>query len=243
MEGWWAGARRLAGPTLLPNHALAARPHFSNRPAFNSALGEHPLNVSKIIRVEDEREADSHVEDTIHLGGLDICQLLQPAEDGRAGPAFAIDHGLETPDERVRAGKSPTGRLMLVAARDRSAVVIRVTDDGKGIDRDRVLARAQEMGLVESTRTELTDDELMRIIGRPGFSTAAQVTDISGRGVGIDAVHTRVRALGGTVDMKSVKGEGPAMRTVKRDSRAKSSAWTSHVAQANSSRRPFGSSK
>ena len=123
----------------------------------------------------------------------------------------AIDHGLETPDERVRAGKSPTGRLMLVAARDRSAVVIRVTDDGKGIDRDRVLARAQEMGLVESTRTELTDDELMRIIGRPGFSTAAQVTDISGRGVGIDAVHTRVRALGGTVDMKSVKGEGTSV--------------------------------
>ena len=123
----------------------------------------------------------------------------------------AIDHGLETPDERARAGKSPTGRLTLVAARDRSAVVIRVTDDGKGIDRDRVLARAQEMGLVESTRTELTDDEVMRLIGRPGFSTAAQVTDISGRGVGIDAVHTRVRALGGTVDMKSAKGEGTSV--------------------------------
>ena len=123
----------------------------------------------------------------------------------------AIDHGLETPEERVRAGKSPTGRLTLIAARDRSAVVIRVTDDGKGIDRDRVLARAQQMGLVESSRTELTDDELFRLIGRPGFSTATQVTDISGRGVGIDAVHTRVRALGGTVDMKSAKGEGTSV--------------------------------
>ena len=123
----------------------------------------------------------------------------------------AIDHGLETPDERVRVGKSPTGRLTLVAARDRSAVVIRVTDDGKGIDRDRVLARAQEMGLIESSRTELTDDELFRLIGRPGFSTATQVTDISGRGVGIDVVHTRVRALGGTVDMKSAKGEGTSV--------------------------------
>jgi two-component system chemotaxis sensor kinase CheA len=123
----------------------------------------------------------------------------------------AIDHGLETPDERKRAGKSPTGRLTLVAARDRSAVVIRVTDDGKGIDRDRVLARAQEMGLIDSGRTELTDDELFRLIGRPGFSTATQVTDISGRGVGIDAVHTRVRALGGTVDMKSAKGEGTSV--------------------------------
>ena len=123
----------------------------------------------------------------------------------------AIDHGLETPDERVKVGKSPTGRLTLIAARDRSAVVIRVTEDGKGIDRDRVLARAQETGLIESGRTELTDDELFRLIGRPGFSTATQVTDISGRGVGIDAVHTRVRALGGTVDMKSAKGEGTSV--------------------------------
>ena len=123
----------------------------------------------------------------------------------------AIDHGLETPDERLEAGKSPTGRLTLVAARDRSAVVIRVTDDGKGIDRDRVLARAHEMGLAERSRTELTDDELVRLIARPGFSTAKQVTDISGRGVGIDAVHTRVRALGGTVDMKSTKGQGTSV--------------------------------
>jgi two-component system chemotaxis sensor kinase CheA len=123
----------------------------------------------------------------------------------------AIDHGLETPDERIAAGKSPTGRLMLVAARDRSAVVIRVTDDGKGIDRDRVLARAHEMGLVESGRTELTDDELVRLIARPGFSTAMRVTDISGRGVGIDAVHARVRSLGGTVDMRSAKGHGTSV--------------------------------
>jgi two-component system chemotaxis sensor kinase CheA len=113
--------------------------------------------------------------------------------------------------EFIVDGKSPEGRLTLIAARDRSAVVIRVTDDGKGIDRDRVLARAQEMGLVETTRTELTDDELMRLIARPGFSTATQVTDISGRGVGIDAVNARVRALGGTVDMKSAKGEGTSV--------------------------------
>jgi two-component system chemotaxis sensor kinase CheA len=120
----------------------------------------------------------------------------------------AIDHGLETPDVRVNAGKSPTGRLALTAARDRSAVVIRVTDDGKGIDRDRVLARAHELGLIETGRGELTDDELVRLIARPGFSTARQVTDISGRGVGIDAVHARVRALGGTVDIRSTKGQG-----------------------------------
>jgi two-component system chemotaxis sensor kinase CheA len=123
----------------------------------------------------------------------------------------AIDHGLESPEARTRAGKSPTGRLSLTAARDRSAVVIRVTDDGKGIDRDRVLARAQELGLMESGKSELSDDELIRLIARPGFSTARQVTDISGRGVGIDAVHARVRALGGTVDIRSTKGQGTSV--------------------------------
>ena len=123
----------------------------------------------------------------------------------------AIDHGLEMPDERVKAGKSPAGRLSLTAARDRSAVVIRVTDDGKGIDRDRVLARAVEMGLIESGKQELTDDEVVRLIARPGFSTARQVTDLSGRGVGIDAVHTRVRSVGGTVDIRSTKGHGTAI--------------------------------
>ena len=123
----------------------------------------------------------------------------------------AIDHGLETPDERTKAGKPATGRLSLTAARDRSAVVIRVTDDGKGIDRDRVLARAQEMGLVEAGKNDLADDEIVKLIARPGFSTARQVTDISGRGVGIDAVHTRVRTLGGTVDIKSAKGKGTSI--------------------------------
>jgi two-component system chemotaxis sensor kinase CheA len=123
----------------------------------------------------------------------------------------AIDHGLEMPDERMMAGKSPAGRLSLTAARDRSAVVIRVTDDGRGIDRDRVLARAVEMGLIESGKQELTDDEVVRLIARPGFSTARQVTDLSGRGVGIDAVHTRVRALGGTVDIRSTRGRGTAI--------------------------------
>ncbi len=90
-------------------------------------------------------------------------------------------------------------------------MVIRVTDDGKGIDRDRVLARAKELGLMDASRSELTDDELVRLIARPGFSTARQVTDLSGRGVGIDAVHARVRALGGTVDIRSTKGEGTSV--------------------------------
>jgi two-component system chemotaxis sensor kinase CheA len=123
----------------------------------------------------------------------------------------AVDHGIETPEARTAAGKSPTGRLVLSAARDRSAVVIKVSDDGKGIDRERVLARAKRDGLVDANRTDLTEDELLRLLARPGFSTVDKVTDLSGRGVGVDAVYTRVRALGGAMDIRSVPGQGTTM--------------------------------
>jgi two-component system chemotaxis sensor kinase CheA len=120
----------------------------------------------------------------------------------------AIDHGLEEPRQRAAAGKQAAGRLVLSAVRDRSAVVIRVSDDGRGIDRDKVLRRAKADGLIDEARNDLTDEELMRLIARPGFSTAEQVTGLSGRGVGIDVVMNRVRSLGGSVDIRSVAGQG-----------------------------------
>ena len=123
----------------------------------------------------------------------------------------AIDHGIETPEARVAAGKSPMGRLVLSAARHRSAVVIKVTDDGRGIDRARVLERAKRDGLVDPSKTDLNEDELLRLLARPGFSTAERVTNLSGRGVGVDAVYTRVRALGGAMDIRSVPGQGTTM--------------------------------
>ncbi len=123
----------------------------------------------------------------------------------------AIDHGLETPEVRVAAGKPRVGRLTLSTIRDRSAIVIRVTDDGRGIDREKVLRKAQAAGLVDPSRTELSDDELVRVIARAGFSTADKVTDLSGRGVGLDVVINRLRALGGAVDIRSEAGQGTAV--------------------------------
>lgn len=123
----------------------------------------------------------------------------------------AIDHGIEEPDERARSGKARTGRLTLSAARDRSSVVIRVTDDGRGIDRDRMLARAQAEGSLDAAREELTDEDLLRIIARPGFSTAERVTTLSGRGVGVDAVVSRVRSIGGSVELRSAHGKGTSI--------------------------------
>jgi len=120
----------------------------------------------------------------------------------------AVDHGIESPDARLATGKPAQGHLKLSASRDRSAVLIRVSDDGRGIDRAKVLARALESGLVDPGTTALSDEEVIRLIARPGFTTADRVTDLSGRGVGIDAVQARVRALGGSVDIKSAPGEG-----------------------------------
>ncbi len=120
----------------------------------------------------------------------------------------AVDHGIESPEVRVAKGKPAAGRLTLSASRDRSAVAIRVSDDGRGIDRGKVLARARDAGLVEASRNELSDEELVRFISRAGFSTAERVTDLSGRGVGVDAVYNRVRALGGSVDIRSVPEVG-----------------------------------
>lgn len=120
----------------------------------------------------------------------------------------AIDHGIETPEARVAAGKRPAGRLTLSATRERTAVVIRVQDDGRGVNRAKVLDKARALGVVDPERTTLADDELLRVISRAGFSTAERVTELSGRGVGIDAVLSRVRSLGGLVELRSTAGAG-----------------------------------
>lgn len=123
----------------------------------------------------------------------------------------AVDHGIERPEDRVRAGKPRAGRLVLSASRERAAVVIRVTDDGRGIDRRAVWRRAVADGVADAEQGALTDDEVLRIIARPGFSTAERVTELSGRGVGVDAVLSRVRALGGSMELRTAVGEGTTL--------------------------------
>jgi two-component system chemotaxis sensor kinase CheA len=120
----------------------------------------------------------------------------------------AVGHGIEPPEEREAAGKAPEGRVVLSAGRDRSTVAIRVSDDGRGIDRERALADAKASGLVDEEVRSLTDDQLLRVLARPGFTTAQEVSDVSGRGVGIDAVVTHIRALGGSTEFKTKKGAG-----------------------------------
>jgi two-component system chemotaxis sensor kinase CheA len=119
----------------------------------------------------------------------------------------AIDHGLETPDVRLAAGKPAEGTVRLSALHRSGRIVIEVADDGKGINRTRVRELATERGLI-SPDAQLTDDEVDNLIFLPGFSTAKQVSDFSGRGVGLDVVKRSIQALGGRISISSRAGEG-----------------------------------
>jgi two-component system chemotaxis sensor kinase CheA len=120
----------------------------------------------------------------------------------------AVDHGIESLAERRRRGKKAEGEIVLAAVRERASVAISVTDDGGGIDRKRILERAKRDGIVDPHAEGLTDDQLLRVLARPGFSTAEAVTSVSGRGVGIDVAVTRIRALGGSIEIRSQEGKG-----------------------------------
>jgi two-component system chemotaxis sensor kinase CheA len=119
----------------------------------------------------------------------------------------AVDHGIEPPEERRGAGKDPEGTLTLSAEQKAGRIVIRISDDGRGIDRERVLAKAIKNGLV-SPDAELSDDEIHQLVFAPGFSTAAAVSNISGRGVGMDVVRQNVKDLGGRITIESTPGKG-----------------------------------
>ncbi|MDR7192532.1 two-component system chemotaxis sensor kinase CheA [Luteimonas terrae] len=118
----------------------------------------------------------------------------------------SIDHGLELPDARLAAGKDQTGTITLAASHQGGHIVIEVADDGRGLDRERILAKAAERGLVVPEKP--TDSQVWDLIFQPGFSTADAVTDLSGRGVGMDVVRRNIQALGGEVQLESGTGRG-----------------------------------
>lgn len=118
----------------------------------------------------------------------------------------SVDHGVEMPEKRKAASKSETGRLTLSAAHKGGSIVIEVTDDGAGLNRDKILAKAQSNGLAVSEN--MSDSEVFSLIFAPGFSTAEVVTDVSGRGVGMDVVKRNITAMGGTVEIRSALGFG-----------------------------------
>jgi two-component system chemotaxis sensor kinase CheA len=121
----------------------------------------------------------------------------------------AVDHGIEMPDMRVAAGKSRTGRVHLSACQERSQILVEIEDDGKGIDPTAIRAAAVKKGILgESAADALSDREAINLIFAPGFSTAATLTDVSGRGVGMDIVRSNIEKIGGSVHIESKLGTG-----------------------------------
>jgi len=172
------------------------------------AVGE---TFSRFRRVVRDLSAKLGKQVELELVGTD-AELDKSMLEGLNDPLVhivrnSLDHGIEMPEERVAAGKPAMARLVLAAQHEAGGVVIRVTDDGAGLNRERIFAKAVERGLV-ARDAQLGDDEVHELIFAPGFSTAEAVTDLSGRGVGMDVVRRAIEGLRGTVRLRSVRGQG-----------------------------------
>ncbi|OLP55469.1 chemotaxis protein CheA [Rhizobium rhizosphaerae] len=164
---------------------------------FRRLVHDLARETGKVIELETEGETTEVDKTVIERLADPLVHLVRNS----------IDHGLEPPDERVAAGKDKTGRVILSARQSGGEVIITIKDDGRGINRDRVRAKAESSGLIQPGQM-LTDQELLQLIFQPGFSTAAQVTNLSGRGVGMDVVKKTVEALRGVIDVRSENGRG-----------------------------------
>uniref|UniRef100_UPI002FDCFE1D chemotaxis protein CheA n=1 Tax=Novosphingobium sp. TaxID=1874826 RepID=UPI002FDCFE1D len=177
--------------------AIRAQPIGSVFSRVPRILRELSASTGKHVRLEVSGESTELDKTVIERLGEPLTHLIRNA----------VDHGIETPAERIAAGKSGEGTLMLSAEHRSGRILIRIADDGRGIDRDRVLAKAIEKGLV-APDVQLSKEEIDALIFAPGFSTAQQVSNISGRGVGMDVVRQNVKDLGGRITIESEAGAG-----------------------------------
>ncbi|MEN3976822.1 hybrid sensor histidine kinase/response regulator [Emcibacter sp. SYSU 3D8] len=193
--------RSLVNADLLYGEVLRSR----MRP-FSDVVGGFPRLVRDVARQLDKKA-------TLEIVGrnTEMDRDIAGALDAPLGHLLrnAVDHGLEMPDIRRAAGKSEEGTIFLEARHRGGALVVTVRDDGRGIDVERLRVKIVEKGLVDAeTSRTLSDAETLEFLFLPGFSTAAQVTDVSGRGVGLDVVQSTVQRAGGMVHVTSVLGQG-----------------------------------
>ncbi|PKM23416.1 MAG: chemotaxis protein CheA [Gammaproteobacteria bacterium HGW-Gammaproteobacteria-13] len=176
------------------------------------AIGEVFQRFPRVVR-DISKELDKDIE--LLITGADT-ELDKSMVEKLADPLMhivrnAMDHGIERSADRLAAGKTQRGALRLNAYHESGSIVIEVTDDGRGLDRPRILAKALEKGLVQPDQV-LSDSEVFRLIFEAGFSTAETVTNLSGRGVGMDVVRSNIEKLRGEVEVLSVFGQGTTVR-------------------------------
>jgi len=173
-------------------------------PVSNSFQKMHRIvrDVSKkvgkeveLVLIGEETEVDKNIIDTL---SDPLMHLIRNA----------VDHGIELPEARVRSGKPAAGRLTLEARNAGGDVIIIISDDGKGLDRNKLIKKATEKGIISKPDHEISDREAYNLIFAPGFSTNVEVTEFSGRGVGMDVVKRNIDKVGGTISLESTPGEG-----------------------------------
>ncbi len=171
-------------------------------------IGQLFRRMARLVR-DLSRKSGKQVD--LELAGEDT-ELDKTVVEELADPLMhmvrnAVDHGIESPQDRRAAGKKPTGRLTLRAYHQAGHIVVEISDDGRGLDPQKILAKARQRGLVSQDQA-LTEAETFHLIFEPGFSTAEQVTDVSGRGVGMDVVRKNLEKLRGRVEIQSALGRG-----------------------------------
>ena len=171
-------------------------------------IGQLFQRTARLVR-DLSRKAGKQVE--LETSG-DDTELDKTIAEELADPLMhmvrnAIDHGIEAPEARAAAGKTPVAHVRLAAYHQGGQIVLEIADDGRGLDQEKILNKARQKGLV-ADGAQLSDNEIYHLIFEPGFSTAEQVTDISGRGVGMDVVRKHVQKLRGRIDIQSHKGTG-----------------------------------
>jgi len=169
----------------------------------------------KMVRLVRDLSKKSHKEAELSLAGGET-EVDRSVIEHISDPLVhvirnSMDHGLEPPEERRAVGKPETGQLSLEAKRVGGEIWIEVKDDGRGLNRDKILAKAKERGLIDGDGADLSDEKVWNLIFAPGFSTADKVTDISGRGVGMDVVVKNIEKIRGRVEIRSVEGQGTTL--------------------------------
>ncbi|MDO9117801.1 MAG: chemotaxis protein CheA [Nitrospira sp.] len=180
---------RVMGIRMLPIGST-----FSRFPRLVRDLSGNAGKKIQLLLSGEETELDKTVIESI---GDPLTHLVRNS----------ADHGLEPPEERLAAGKPELGTIRMNAFHEGGSICITVEDDGRGLNRDKILAKAIKQGLIADGE-KLSDDQINGLIFRPGFSTADKITDVSGRGVGMDVVKKNIEALGGTVSIKTALGKG-----------------------------------
>lgn len=204
----------------LSNHGLAAIEELAMLEGLTRDFQEYAMAIraqpigsvfSRVPRILRELEGTTGKRVLLQLSGetteLDKTVIERLGEPMTHLIRNAVDHGIETADERIAAGKPADGTLRISAEHRGGRILIRIADDGKGIDRARVFAKAVERGLVAAD-AHLSDEEVDALIFTPGFSTSTVVSNVSGRGVGMDVVRQNVKELGGRITIDSIPGKG-----------------------------------